>query len=112
MNMTTLHRISVFEILTKLAGLSALVSDATFGTYLTSLFGSSATQIIAVLGLISVVAGQIEHSLNNSPTTVEVVAPPDDGGTPVAIVPVPVAPVEAVPTPAGLVPPVEPPAAA
>lgn len=67
------HKITVTEILLKIAGLSVLVSDAGFSAALNSLFGHYSTQIIAVIGLASMLAGQIVHGVNNVP--VQEVAP-------------------------------------
>lgn len=79
--------LNIVAVLSKIAGLGALVSDVTFANALTSLFGPSGTKAIAAIGIVSVVAGEILHIIDGQP--------PD----PVAAVPPPAPIVVVVPTP-------------
>jgi hypothetical protein len=61
-------KINVAAVLTKIAGLSVLVSDVTFAQALTGLLGPNATKVISGIGLASVIAGELLHILDGLPS--------------------------------------------
>lgn len=63
-----MHKLDILAVLTQLAGLGILASDATFQTYLTTLLGPSATKYVAFFGLTSLVASTILRIIG-SPST-------------------------------------------
>ncbi len=63
----TLHKLDLMALLARVAGLSILASDATFQSSIASLAGSYAPKIIAVLGLVSLLATDVLRIIG-SPT--------------------------------------------
>ncbi len=64
-----MHKLDIAAIITQLAGLSILASDATFQSSLTLLLGTSAPKIVAAIGLISVLASTVLRIVGSPSTT-------------------------------------------
>lgn len=62
--MKNIHPADLIAILTRIAGLSALVGDAAFAQSLNALLGPAASTVITVLSLISIVATDIIRVVN------------------------------------------------
>lgn len=60
-------KLNMLGILTRLAGLSALVTDVTFTQGITQLLGPDATKVIALIGVISAISGEIIHIVQTQP---------------------------------------------
>jgi hypothetical protein len=54
-----MHKADIIAILSRVAGLGILATDATFTSALTTLFGPYGTKIIAVIGLVAIIATDI-----------------------------------------------------
>jgi len=59
-----MHRNDVLALLARIGGLSVLATDAQFSQYITTLFGAQGPKIVAVFGLISVVAADVVRVLS------------------------------------------------
>jgi hypothetical protein len=63
------HKYDIAAIVSQLAGLSLLASDATFQTSLTTLFGTEGPKIVAGIGLISLLASTVLRIIGSPSST-------------------------------------------
>lgn len=70
--MNRIHPADLIAILSRIAGLTAIATDMTFQKSLTTLAGPNATTILAVLGLVGIIATDI----------IRVTTVPTQNGTP------------------------------
>jgi len=54
-----MHKLDILAIISQVAGLGLLASDATFASALTTLFGLDGPKIVAAIGLIAVLASTV-----------------------------------------------------
>jgi hypothetical protein len=54
-----MHKFDILAIITQFAGLTTLASDVTFQSSLSTLFGSASPKILAVIGLLAVLASTV-----------------------------------------------------
>lgn len=64
-----MHKNDLTAILTTIVGVGALATDAAFGTYLQTIFGSSANVILAGFGAAGLVAATIARVLGSPSST-------------------------------------------
>jgi hypothetical protein len=62
------HKLDILAIISQVAGLSILASDATFQSSLTILFGTNSPKIVACVGLVAVLASTVLRIVG-SPST-------------------------------------------
>ncbi len=59
-----MHRNDIVAVLLMVVGISSLTTDAAFQSELSSLFGSAAPKVLAVLGIVGTVGSQIIRILS------------------------------------------------
>lgn len=62
-----IHPADLIAVISRIAGLAAIATDITFQKSLTTLFGAQATTILAIIGLIGIIATDIIR-VTNVPT--------------------------------------------
>jgi hypothetical protein len=63
-----MHKLDILAIVSQVAGLSILASDASFVSSLTTLFGTNGPKIVAAIGLLAVMASTVLRIVG-SPST-------------------------------------------
>jgi len=70
-----MSKLNALGILARLAGLSALATDVTFTQGITQLLGPNATKVIAIISVVSAIAGEIIHIYQTQPPDPEIPPP-------------------------------------
>jgi tetrahydromethanopterin S-methyltransferase subunit D len=60
-----MHKSDFVSLLATFVGVGALATDAAFGQYLQTLFGTHTTQILAGVAIVGLVSAQVLRVLNN-----------------------------------------------
>lgn len=72
-----MHKFDAIALLSTFVGVSSLATDATFSAQLSTLFGAHASTILALLGVLGVMAAQVLRVYGN-PTTEQTIASTKD----------------------------------